>query len=280
MAAEKTMQDLLPVIGSSVFFDLLKSILLLLILLIARTILVRWIKGNQALTIDARRRWIVTTRNSMVLGLFVGLVVIWAHELEAFAVSLVALAATVVLATKELILCWSGAALRVGGGVYGVGDRIQLGTYRGVVLEYDVFATKLLEIGPGQTSHLYTGRTVVFPNSLLFGNPLIKESPSQEYGLYVLSVPLLNTDNWQAAEQALLSAAKAECAPFMDQMGRQMKLLEQRNLLEAPSPEPRITIQLPEAGRIHFVLRFPAPDRGRSRVEQAILRRYLTTVRQ
>jgi hypothetical protein len=59
-----------------------------------------------------------------------------------------------------------------------------------------------------------------------------------------------------------------------------MKLLEQRNLLEAPSPEPRITIQLPEAGRIHLVLRFPAPDRGRSRVEQAILRRYLTTVRQ
>lgn len=144
-------------------------------------------------------------------------------------------------------------------GVYGVGDRIQLGTYRGVVLEYDVFATKLLEIGPGQTSHLYTGRTVVFPNSLLFGNPLIKESPSQEYGLYVLSVPLQSTDDWQAAEQALLNAAKVECASFMDQMGRQMKLLEQRNLLEAPSPEPRITIQLPEAGRIHLVLRFPAP---------------------
>jgi hypothetical protein len=53
---------------------------------------------------------------------------------------------------------------------------------------------------------------------------------------------------------------KLECASFMDQMGRQMKLLEQRNLLEAPSPEPRITIQLPEAGRIHLVLRFPAPD--------------------
>nr|MBP8154060.1 hypothetical protein [Nitrospira sp.] len=70
------MRELLPVIGSSVFFDLLKSILLLLILLIARTVLVRWIKGNQTLTIDAKRRWIVTARNSMVLGLFVGLVVI------------------------------------------------------------------------------------------------------------------------------------------------------------------------------------------------------------
>jgi small-conductance mechanosensitive channel len=154
-----------------------------------------------------------------------------------------------------------------------------LGSYRGVVLDHDVFATKLLEIGPGQTSHLYTGRIVVFPNSLLFTNPLIKESPSQEYGLYVLSVPLLSSENWQAAEHALLEAAKTECAPFMDQMGRQMKLLEQRNLLEAPSPDPRITIQFPEAGRIHLVLRFPAPDRGRSRVEQAILRRYLAAIR-
>ena len=273
------MREILPVIGSSVFFDLLKSVLLLVILLLVRTIVVGSIKRNQTLSIEAKRRWIVTIRNSMVLGLFVGLVVIWAHELEAFAVSLVALAATVVLATKELILCWSGAALRVGGSVYGVGDRIQLGLYRGVVLDHDVFATKLLEIGPGQTSHLYTGRIVVFPNSLLFTNPLIKESPSQEYGLYVLSVPLLSSENWQAAEHALLEAAKAECAPFMDQMGRQMKLLEQRNLLEAPSPDPRITIQFPEAGRIHLVLRFPAPDRGRSRVEQAILRRYLATTR-
>ncbi len=270
---------MLPVIGSSVFFDLIKSVLLLLILLIVRMVVVRSIKRNQTLTIEAKRRWIVTFRNSMVLGLLVGLVVIWAHELEAFAVSLVALAATVVLATKELILCWSGAALRVGGGVYGVGDRIQLGLYRGVVLDHDAFSTKLLEIGPGQTSHLYTGRIVVFPNSLLFTNPLIKESPSQEYGLYVLSVPLLSSENWQAAEHALLEAARMECAPFMDQMGRQMKLLEQRNLLEAPSPDPRITIQFPEAGRIHLVLRFPAPDRGRSRVEQAILRRYLTAIR-
>ena len=199
---------MLPVIGSSVFFDLLKSVLLLFILLIVRTVVVRAIRRNQTLTIEAKRRWIVTIRNSMVLGLFVGLVVIWAHELEAFAVSLVALAATVVLATKELILCWSGAALRVGGSVYGVGDRIQLGMYRGVVLDHDVFTTKLLEIGPGLTSHLYTGRIVVFPNSLLFTNPLIKENPSQEYGLYLLSSPFISSENWQAAEQALLDGCQ------------------------------------------------------------------------
>jgi len=88
-------------------------------------------------------------------------------------------------------------------------------------------------------------------------------------------IPIKAEEDWQRSERTLLEIAKAECAPFMEEAARQMKLLEQTNLLEAPSPEPRITIQLPEPGKMHLVLRFPAPDRGRSRIEQAILRRYL-----
>jgi small-conductance mechanosensitive channel len=262
-------------LDSSVMLDGLKSLILLVSLMITRTLVVRWISRNPTLSMESRRRWVVTTRNSIVFAFLLGLVVIWAHELQAFAVSLVALAAALVLATKELLLCWSGAALRVGGKVYGVGDRIQIAGHRGVVLDHDIFATKLLEIGPGQSAHLYTGRITVFPNSLLFTNALVKENPGQEYGLYTLVVPIVTDGHWEQAEQLLLDAARAECAPFMEEAALQMKLLEQTNLLEAPSPEPRITIQLPEAGKMQFVLRFPAPDRGRSRVEQAILRRYL-----
>ena len=268
----------LPRIDSSVVLDGLTSLLLLLSLLILRTLIVRAISKNPTLSMEAKRRWVVSVRNTMVFVLLVGLVVIWAHELQAFAVSLVALAAALVLATKELILCWSGAALRVGGKVYSVGDRIQIAGHRGVVLDHDIFATKLLEIGPGHASHLYTGRVTVFPNSLLFTNALVKENPGQEYGLYILLIPLRDKDDWRDAERHLLDAAKTECSLFMEEAGRHMKLLEQTTLLEAPSPEPRITIQLVETGRIQLVLRFPAPDRGRSRVEQAILRRYLVSM--
>ncbi len=269
----------LPHIDSSVLLDSLKSLLLLLSVLIARALIVRSIARNQALTMEAKRRWVVSVRNTMVFVFLLGLVVIWAHELQAFAVSLVALAAALVLATKELILCWSGAALRVGGKVYSVGDRIQIAGYRGVVLDHDIFATKLLEIGPGPATHLYTGRVAVFPNSLLFTNALVKENPEQEYGLYTLTIPLKTEDDWEAAERRLLDAAKSECAPFMGEAARHMKMLEQTNLLEAPSPEPRVTLQLSDAGRLNLILRFPAPDRGRSRVEQAILRRFLVASR-
>jgi small-conductance mechanosensitive channel len=269
------MANFLPAVDPTLLFDILKSLLLLGVVLAFRTVLVRSIAKNPHLTLEAKRRWVVAIRNTAALGFLTGLAFMWLNELQTFAVSIVAIAAALVLATKELILCWSGAALRVGGKVYSVGDRIQIGGYRGVVLDHDAFATRLLEIGPGLTSHLYTGRIVVFPNSLLFTNGLVKENPPQDHGLYVIHVPVKSEENWQAAEQALLNAAKAECAPFMEEVSRQMKLLEQRNLLEAPSPDPRVTIQLIEPGRVDLILRYPAPDRGRSRVEQAILRRYL-----
>ena len=112
----------LPQVDSSVVLDGLTSLLLLLFLLIVRALIVRAISKNPTLSMEAKRRWVVSVRNSIVFVLLVGLVVIWTHELQAFAVSLVALAAALVLATKELLLCWSGAALRVGGKVYSVGD--------------------------------------------------------------------------------------------------------------------------------------------------------------
>ncbi len=274
------MANVFPAVDPVLLYDIPKTLLLLAVVLAFRAVLVRSVSKNPTLTLEAKRRWVVAIRNTAALGFLAGLVFMWLHELQTFAVSIVAIAAALVLATKELILCWSGAALRVGGKVYSVGDRIQIGGYRGVVLDHDAFATKLLEIGPGVTSHLYTGRIVVFPNSLLFTNGLVKENPPHDHGLYVLNVPLGSEADWQSAEHALLEAAKIECAPFLEEVNRQMKLLEQRNLLEAPSPEPRVTIQLLEPGRVHLVLRYPAPDRGRSRVEQAIIRRYLRAVKE
>lgn len=134
----------LPQVDSSVVLDGLISLLILW------TLIVRAIATNPTLLTEAKRRCAVSIRNSMVFVLLVGLVVIWAYELQAFAVSLVALAAALVLATKKLHLCWSGAALRVGGKVYSVSDLIRIAGHRGVVLDHDIFATKLLEIGPGE----------------------------------------------------------------------------------------------------------------------------------
>jgi len=270
------MMEWLTISDSTVVLDALESLVLLAVVLALRSILVRAISRNQSLTHEARRRWATNLRNAVAVTFVIGLVFIWAHELSAFAVSLVAVAVALVLATKELLLCLSGAILRMGANVYSLGDRIEIHGLRGNVLDQNWLTTTVLEIGPGQMSQQYTGRAVVFPNSLLLSHPLINETYMKAYIVHVMTIPLTADDDWRKAELDLLDAARAECGPFLEEARRHMKQVEGENWLDAPSVDPRVTIQLPEPGRINLLLRIPSPAHRTSRVEQAILRRFLS----
>ena len=269
----------MPYSDSAIFPDVIKSFILLTIALILRLVVIRAILHSGSLPAETKRRWVLTIRNAMAFLFITGLIFIWAHELSTFAVSLVAIAVAVVLATKELILCLSGTVLRAGTNAYTLGDRIEIAGTRGNVVDQNLLATTVLEIGPGHSSSQYTGRAVVFPNSLLLSHPVVNETYMKEYIVDVLTIPLLSHEDWQHAEKILLQIAREECAPFMDEARLYMKQLEGKAWLDAPSVEPRVSLQLPEPGRINLLLRIPAPSHRTSRVEQAILRRFLTAFR-
>ncbi|MGH7231452.1 MAG: mechanosensitive ion channel family protein [Nitrospiraceae bacterium] len=264
-----------PYSESPVLPYLLKSVILLAVVLLARVVLVRAVLRSEALTVETRRRWVLNIRNSMVLIFVTGLVFIWFHELSTFAVSLVAIAVAIVLATKELILCLSGAVLRAGTNAFTLGDRIEIQGMRGNVLDQNLLATTLLEIGPGHTSSQYTGRAVIVPNSLLLSHPVINETYMKDFVVHIMTIPLGAHDDWQCAEKLLLEIAMSECAPFLPNAQRHMKKLEGKAWLDAPSVQPRVSIQIPEPGRLNLLLRIPAPAHRTSRLEQAILRRFL-----
>lgn len=228
------------------------------------------------LSAETRRRWAVTIRNSLLVVFIAGMVLIWAPQLQTLAVSLFAIAVALVIATKEFIDCLCGSGLRVLTKAYAVGDRIEIGGTRGNVVDVNMLTTTVLEIGPGQTSHQYTGRASVIPNSMLLRNPVTNEMYSQDYRLHIITVPLSTDDDWQTAEKLLLEAAYEECRPFLEDAKQYMKTLEGRSWLDAPSVEPRVTYQLPEPGRINLLLRIPCPAQFPSRLEQVILRKFLT----
>lgn len=265
----------LPFSNSVIFPDIVKSLILLAMVLIARLVLMRGVTHSASLTVETKRRWILMIRNVMAAVFVIGLAFIWAHELSTFAVSLVAIAVALVLATKELILCLSGTVLRAGSNAFTLGDRIEISGTRGNVIDQNLLATTVLEIGPGHSSSQYTGRAVVFPNSLLLGHPLINETYLKEYIVHVMTFPLMMQDDWQVAEKLLLDIALNECMPFMEEARVHMKQLEGKAWLDAPSVEPRISIHLPEPGRIDLLLRIPSPAHRTSRLEQVILRRFL-----
>ena len=249
--------------------------ILFAVVFLLRMVLVRGVLKIEKLDTENRRRWIVNLRNTLVMVFMIGVILIWAPQLNSFAVSLMAIALALVLATKEILACASGALLRIVTNAYGVGDRIEIAGVRGNVLDFNLLTTTLLEIGPGQTSHQYTGRAMVIPNSLLLNHTVTNESYTKKFIVHVITVRLTRDDDWQFAEQVLLEAANEECASYIEEARRYMKKLERKNWLDAPSVEPRVTIQIPEANRINLLLRVPAPSHRPSRTEQAILRRFL-----
>lgn len=264
-----------PFSNSIILPDIVKSLILLVMVLTGRLVLMRAVTHSASLSVETKRRWVLMIRNVVAAIFVIGLAFIWAHELSTFAVSLVAIAVALVLATKELILCLSGTVLRAGANAYTLGDRIEISGTRGNVIDQNLLATRVLEIGPGHSSSQYTGRAVVFPNSLLLSHPVINETYMKEYVVQVLTIPLMMEDDWQAAERLLLEIAMSECAPFMEEARVHMKQLEGKAWLDAPSVEPRVSLHVPEPGRIDLLLRVPSPAHRTSRLEQAILRRFL-----
>lgn len=266
----------LPFSDNMILPDILRSLILLALSLTARLVLVRMVSRSTSLSVETKRRWVLTIRNVVAAVFIVGLIFIWAHELSTFAVSLVAIAVALVLATKELILCVSGTVLRAGSNAFTLGDRIEISGTRGNVIDQNLLTTTVLEIGPGHHSSQYTGRAVVFPNSLLLGHPVINETYMKAYIVHVMTIPLTIHDHWQTAEKLLLDISQEECLPFMDEARQHMKLIEGKAWLDAPSVEPRVSINLPEPGRIDLLLRIPSPAHRVSRLEQAILRKFLS----
>jgi len=245
--------------------------------LLAVLLLLRFFTSRALLRSDwkddaARARTQANLERLAILALVLGLIVIWAPELHAFALSAVALAAAMVLATKELIMCLSGAVLRATTGAYDLGDRIELDGVRGDVIRVGLLSTTVLEVGP---TYQRTGRTLVLPNSLLLSKPVANESQADGYVLHSFVVPLAREADWQADERRLLELAREICEPWTATVHERMQRLARDHGLAAPQTEPRVGLTLPEPGRVNLLVRIPVPARSKTVAEQEILRRFL-----
>lgn len=246
------------------------TFILLIVVLVLNSLASRFIRRTVDAT-ELRRKWLVQTRNGIILIFILGLVLIWGEELRTLALSVVAIAVAFVVATKELILCVTGSLLKTGAGSFDIGDRIQIKDFRGDVIDQTLLATTILEVGPGKLTHQRTGRMAVIPNALFVSEPVINESYTRQYVLHVFTVPFKRTDKWQAAQKALLAATEKHCKPYLENARIYMQRLSDERGLDASSVDPRVTIQVPSAAEIHLVVRFPVRASQRSYIEQLIL---------
>jgi small-conductance mechanosensitive channel len=268
------LQELLADLTHNTSHKVLASIVLIVLAFVLRATLTHAVL-RQVADPALRRRWIVSIRNTVVLLLVFAFAAIWLDALRNFGIGIAAVAVAFVIATKEFIMCISGSILRAATNAYTVGDRIEMGEYRGDVVDFNLFTTTILEVGPAPTFHQRTGRAIVLPNSRFVEKGVINESYMRKYVVHVFTVPMRLDGDWQRAEEILLESANAECASFLDEAKRYMEEMERHHSLETLPTQPRVALTVTDPDRINLLVRFPSPVDRRGRLEQAILRRFV-----
>jgi small-conductance mechanosensitive channel len=250
------------------------SVLFVVLVLLLRSIFTGLILRTRVAR-DEKRRWGIVARNWSTSILVVGLIVIWSTEIQTFAISLAALGVAIAITLKELIMCVTGGMLQSFQQTFKIGDRIEVDGVRGDVIDSNLFITKILEIGPHNLTHQYTGRAISLPNSAFLSHKIINESFMTRYVLHVFVVPFSRDENWKRAEEIMIKAANVECQDFIDGARKHMQNIARKEGLEMTTVEPRIRYHLSRKNEMEMIIRIPAPAPEKGTVEQRILRRFM-----
>jgi len=274
----ETIADLIAIFSSwGVMKQMVSTLVLMLAFLLFRWATILTIRRWNAPSGDEKRRWIIQIKNISMIILAAGLFGIWATELRSFALSLVAVAAALAIATKEILQCFLGGFYKASARPFELGDRIEVNGYRGEVIDHNFLSTTLLEIGPEKGLVQLSGRQVIVPNSLFLLHPIQNQSLQQEYVLQTIRMVVNPGEDWRELERVLLDSANRECASFLEPARLSMTRIGQREGLDLPRVEPRVTFQYDDYGHLHATLRFPTPLDRVSRTEQAIVRAVIST---
>ena len=116
--------------------EVVESVLMVMALLVLRGVLLNlYLRRHPHYSIEEKRRSLVLSRNLTLILTIFGLAVIWATQIQTLALSMFAVAAAIVVATKELIMCLSVSILRSVTKQYSVGDYIEVNGLRGRVVD-------------------------------------------------------------------------------------------------------------------------------------------------
>lgn len=262
------MPDLDPALTRLPLMDLAVSLLLVLLLVLLRVLAGHAIRRRTDVPLHVQRRWRANLRNLLLLLAALGLVLIWAPQLRTFALSLTAVAVAIVIATKELILCFSGSVMRASSGAFSVGDWIEVAGTRGEVVDHNLFVTVVHEFQPGTYGH--TGRKVVLPNSLFLNQVMRNESLVREHALHSFSLTVDPSVDLFAHRAAIEDIVARHHAPLRETSVQAGVSIEGRLHLDLADHPVRVAFRTTELGKYRIGVSVLCPTRQAETLENDI----------
>ena len=207
-------------VDTGTLVNIIKSILILLILWVIRLLLYKLIFKNIT-DLKVRYRW----RKSIayVMG-FLSIIMIgriWFAGIQSLATYLGLLSAGIAIALKDPIADLAGWIFIFSRKPFEVGDRIQIGSFAGDVIDLSPFMISILEIGNWVDADQSTGRIVQIPNAKIFISELVNYDKGFKYIWNEIPVVITFESNWQKAKDLLSELANGQEGQVSSKMEKQ-----------------------------------------------------------
>jgi hypothetical protein len=198
------------------------------------------------------RRIVMWTAVIAIVGLS------FATQISTFATFAGLLTAGVAVAMQSVLVSVVGYFFLIGKYGIRVGDRIQIGTVVGEVIDIGLVRMHLMELhtngplGP-------TGRVVAFANLIVFqaSGGLFKQIPGVNIAWHEITMSLPRVADYAALKQQLLTAVGDVVNEYRDEIVRQTKEIE-RSTATAPADDAVAQVQMHLAdGRMVALIRYP-----------------------
>jgi len=256
--------------------DIILSVFFVICLIFGRAVIRKAILQRSSLLPEVKRRWLGNLRNIALVIFVLGIVMIWGNHIETFAVSLVAVAAALVLATREMLLCILGSIFRTSTDMCRIGDRIEINGIKGQIIDMNLFSTILVESTQPCTTKNTVGRVITIPNSMFFSQAIYNETRLGKFVTLTMHIKLERDDDWQLAEKILLETSNKIIGQYADRLERNSRNIAHVYALEMPLQHAQVRLMVDDINSITLHLQLPAPLGKTYQIEQRIVREYLS----
>jgi len=212
--------NLVPYIKNPLVQKGLGTLAVILMLWLIRWLLLRIAERNieDAKTLFSTKKtvgYVVAIIGTLVIGR------IWLRAFDSFATYFGLLSAGIAIALKDMLANLVGLLFIIWRSPFTIGNRIQIGTHSGDVIDIRPFQFTILEIGNWVKADQSTGRIIHIPNGQIFIMSLSNYDQGFQYIWNEIPVLITFESNWQKAkgilqkildDRYIASSKKAEAA--------------------------------------------------------------------
>jgi small-conductance mechanosensitive channel len=224
-------------------------------------------------THDPRRRYQLLLLQRMALWTLVVVIVAltFVTELSSFATFAGLLTAGVAVAMQSVLVSIVGYFFLIGKYGIRVGDRVQIGTVSGEVIDLGLVRMHLMEMN-SQGPLGATGRVVAFANSIVFqaSGGLFKQIAGVNFVWHESTIDLPAGADYADLKQRLQSAVRGVVDEFQEEIERQTKQIEKTTASSSVgTPLPQVQLHFSATG-VSALVRYPVQLQHLAEIDERV----------